>query len=191
MGSVSHDLRTLLTAMLGWTAMLIEDAQGNEQRRGLEVISRNTKAQRQLIEDLLDMSRILSGKMRVESQSVLLGQVVGAAIETVAHAAEARGVTLLSQIENCEEPVQADADRLQQIVWHLLDRAVKFTPSGGQVIVKAQGAGDEARFIVTDTGRVWLPNSCRTSSSISGRKTARPRTKQPDWAQPSHRETSG
>ncbi len=191
MGSVSHDLRTLLTAMLGWTAMLIEDAQGNEQRRGLEVISRNTKAQRQLIEDLLDMSRILSGKMRVESQSVLLGQVVGAAIETVAHAAEARGVKLLSQIENCEEPVQADADRLQQIVWHLLNRAVKFTPSGGQVIVKAQGAGDEARFIVTDTGRVWLPNSCRTSSSISGRKTARPRTKQPDWAQPSHRETSG
>ena len=191
MGSVSHDLRTLLTAMLGWTAMLIEDAQGNEQRRGLEVISRNTKAQRQLIEDLLDMSRILSGKMRVESQSVLLGQVVGAAIETVAHAAEARGVKFLSQIENCEEPVQADADRLQQIVWHLLNRAVKFTPSGGQVIVKAQGAGDEARFIVTDTGRVWLPNSCRTSSRVSGRKTARPRTKQPDWAQPSHRETSG
>ncbi len=157
LATVSHELRTPLTAMLGWTAMLAEDAKDEELRQGLEVISRNAKAQRQLIEDLLDMSRIMSGKMRVEPQPVLLGQVVGAAIETVTHAAEARGVTLLSQIENCGEPVQADANRLQQIVWNLLTNAVKFTPAGGQVCIRAQCAGSEARLIVTDTGQGMAP----------------------------------
>ena len=87
LATVSHDLRTPLTVMLGWTPMLIEDAKDEELRQVLEVISRNAKAQWQLIEDLLDMSRIMSGKMRVEPQPVLLGQVVGASIETVTHAA--------------------------------------------------------------------------------------------------------
>jgi PAS domain S-box-containing protein len=157
LATVSHELRTPLTAMLGWTAMLAEDAKDPELRQGLDVISRNAKAQRQLVEDLLDMSRIMSGKMRVEPQPVLLPQVVGAAIDTVTHAAEARGVTLLSQIGECEEPIQADANRLQQIVWNLLSNAVKFTPAGGQVCIRAQCAGDEARITVTDTGRGMAP----------------------------------
>lgn len=157
LATVSHELRTPLTAMLGWTAMLSEDAKDPELRQGLEVISRNAKAQRQLIEDLLDMSRIMSGKMRLEPQPVLLPQVVDAAIETVTHAAEARGVTLLAQSENCGEPIQADANRLQQIIWNLLSNAVKFTPAGGQVSVRAIGAGDEAKIIVTDTGQGMTP----------------------------------
>jgi PAS domain S-box-containing protein len=157
LATVSHELRTPLTAMLGWTALLSEDAQDPELRQGLEVISRNARAQRQLIEDLLDMSRIMSGKLRIEPRPVLLGQVVAAAIDTVAPAAEARGVSLISQIEDCEEPIQADADRLQQIIWNLLSNAVKFTPAGGQVCVRAECAGNTANIAVVDTGQGMAP----------------------------------
>jgi PAS domain S-box-containing protein len=153
LATVSHELRTPLTAMLGWTAMLSEDATDPELRNGLEVISRNARAQRQLIEDLLDMSRIMTGKLRIDPQPVLLGDVVSTALETVQPAAEARGVALTSHTENCEEPIQADVARLQQVIWNLLSNAVKFTPAGGQVRIEAICAGDDAVISVTDTGQ--------------------------------------
>lgn len=157
LATVSHELRTPLTAMLGWTAMLSEEAKDPELLQGLEVIGRNARAQRQLIEDLLDMSRILSGKLHIERQPVLLGEVLTAALETVIPAAEARGITLAGETENCEEPIQADANRLQQIIWNLLSNGVKFTPAGGQVHVLAACAGDEATITVTDTGQGIAP----------------------------------
>ena len=158
LATVSHELRTPLTAMLGWTSMLSEEAQDPELRQGLDVITRNARVQKQLIEDLLDMSRIMSGKLRIEPQPVLVGEVVDAAIETVAPAAEARGVALVAQIQGCEEPIQADADRLQQIVWNLLSNAVKFTPAGGQVCVHATCTDEETTISVADTGQGMAPD---------------------------------
>ena len=158
LATVSHELRTPLTAMLGWTSMLNEEAQDPELRQGLDVITRNARVQKQLIEDLLDMSRIMSGKLRIEPQPVLVGEVVDAAIETVAPAAEARGVSLVAQIQGCEEPIQADADRLQQIVWNLLSNGVKFTPAGGQVCVHAMCTDEETTISVADTGQGMAPD---------------------------------
>jgi PAS domain S-box-containing protein len=157
LATVSHELRTPLTAMLGWAEMLAETATDPELCQGLQVINRNARAQRQLIEDLLDMSRILSGKMRLEVAPVLLGQVIGTAIETVAPAAEARGVSLISDVRSCEDPLPADADRLQQIVWNLLSNAVKFTPAGGQVCIRAETGDGEAQISVLDTGQRMTP----------------------------------
>jgi len=157
LATVSHELRTPLTAMLGWTAMLSEDARDPELRKGLDVITRNARAQRQLIEDLLDMSRIMTGKLRIEPRPVLLSEIVSTAMETVRPAAEARGVALVSEIEGCEEPIQADVDRLQQVIWNLLSNAVKFTPAGGQVRVRAVCTPGEAIIAVADTGQGMAP----------------------------------
>ena len=157
LATVSHELRTPLTAMLGWTAMLTEETEDPELLNGLEVISRNARAQRQLIEDLLDMSRIMSGKLRIEPRPVMIGNVVSAALESVQPAAEARGVTLLSKVQHCEEPIHADMDRLQQIIWNLLSNAVKFTPSGGQVRIEARCTSSEVTISVTDTGQGMAP----------------------------------
>ena len=157
LATVSHELRTPLTAILGWTAMLSEHAQDPELRHGLDVINRNARAQRQLIEDLLDMSRIMSGKLRIEPKPVLLGEVVRSAIETVMPAAEARGVALVSELDAGEQTIRADAERLEQIIWNLLSNAVKFTPAGGRVSVRAFACGGEATISVTDTGRGMRP----------------------------------
>jgi PAS domain S-box-containing protein len=157
LATVSHELRTPLTAMLGWTVMLSEEAKDPELVQGLEVIGRNARAQRQLIEDLLDMSRILSGKLRIERQPILLGEVLSAALETVTPAAEARGIKLVGRTENCEEPIQADANRLQQIIWNLLSNGVKFTNTGGQVHILAACADGKATITVTDTGQGMAP----------------------------------
>jgi PAS domain S-box-containing protein len=158
LATVSHELRTPLTAMLGWTAMLSEEVQDPELRQGLEIISRNARAQRQLIEDLLDMSRIMTGKLRIEPQPVLLADVIHSAVETVTPAAEARGVALISFAEQDEEPIQADAERLQQIIWNLLSNGVKFTPAGGQVRIEATRTPTEAIISVADTGQGMAPD---------------------------------
>lgn len=157
LATVSHELRTPLTAILGWTAMLSENAQDPELRHGLDVINRNARVQCQLIEDLLDMSRIRSGKLRIEPQPVLLREVVRAAIETVTPAAEARGVALVAEIDGSQETIEADAERLEQIIWNLLSNAVKFTPAGGQVLIQAFTADGEATISVTDTGQGMDP----------------------------------
>jgi PAS domain S-box-containing protein len=157
LATVSHELRTPLTAMLGWTAMLSEEAHDPELRQGLEIISRNARAQRQLIEDLLDMSRIMSGKLRIEPRPMLLTDVVHAAVETVTPAAEARGVALITFADQCEEPIQADTERLQQIIWNLLSNGVKFTPAGGQVQIQATCTSTEAVISVADTGQGIAP----------------------------------
>jgi signal transduction histidine kinase/DNA-binding response OmpR family regulator len=156
---VSHELRTPLNAIAGWTQILRQRIAGDEMAlRAVETIERNTKTQTQLIEDLLDMSRILSGKMRLEIQRIDPAMAVAAAIGTLRHAAEARGIALEVQIAAGLPELEADPARLQQILWNLISNAVKFTSAGARVEVLAEPAGASVRFIVKDTGKGISPD---------------------------------
>jgi signal transduction histidine kinase len=140
--------------MLGWarqlrTRTLDEPTQG----RALETLERNTRLQTQLIEDLLDVSRIVTGKMRIEPRAVAPAAVIAAAIETVRPAADARGVRLEAHADPEAGPVAGDPDRLQQVVWNLLSNAIKFTPRGGRVEIRLGLAEGQVRLQVEDTGR--------------------------------------
>ena len=153
LATVSHELRTPLNAIMGWTHLLTRgklDAQTSA--RGLETIARNASAQNQLISDLLDVSRIISGQLRFESGVVDLVRVIEAAIETVRPAADARGVILQLKLEQDAGLVSGDSMRLQQIVWNLLSNAVKFTPRGGQVTVRLKREYSSVVIVVSDTG---------------------------------------
>jgi PAS domain S-box-containing protein len=155
---VSHELRTPLTAMLGWSRMLKEQRVTEERlKKGLDIIERNAKAQAKLIEDILDVSRIITGRIRIESQAVNVASVVEAALETVRPAADAKGVQLVSSFDEGLAPVTGDQDRLQQVAWNLLTNAVKFTPQGGQVHASARRQGDEVVITVRDTGQGISP----------------------------------
>jgi CheY-like chemotaxis protein len=152
LSTLSHELRTPLNAILGWTQLLqMEEPQG-EVGHGLEVIERNARAQTKLIEDLLDVSRITTGKLRLSSRVVPVATVVQAAVEAVKPTADARGVELASDLPPREQRIVADPDRLQQVVWNLLANAVKFTPAGGRVSVEAEQSGANVEIRVTDTG---------------------------------------
>ena len=150
---VSHELRTPLHAILGWTE-LIQKNQDDVAltARGLEVVARNTRLQGQLISDLLDISRIVSGKLRLETQAVHLTSVVEAAIETVQPSADAKGVTIMRQFDEAIGPMAGDPARLQQVVWNLLSNGIKFTPTGGHVRVELRRRGAFVDIIVADTG---------------------------------------
>jgi signal transduction histidine kinase/ActR/RegA family two-component response regulator len=162
LATVSHELRTPLNAILGW-ARLLRDASIDEVSvvRASEVIERNARAQQQLIEDLLDVSRIVSGKLRLTTQPVSLEKVVLAAVESTEPTATVKGVDLETQIESGVRPVSGDPDRIQQIVWNLLTNAVKFSPSGSRVLVRVSKAGENAEIAVKDEGiginREFLP----------------------------------
>ena len=157
LSTVSHELRTPLTAMLGWTQMLRSKLLPPEKRElGLETIERNARAQGQLIEDLLDVSRIMSGKLRLELATVELEAVVKQAVETVRPAAEAKGVGLQVEL-GALGTVLGDAQRLQQVVWNLLSNAVKFTSRGGTARVSARRDEANLELIVSDTGQGIAP----------------------------------
>ena len=150
---LSHELRTPLNAILGWARMLRAGTLSeNDVPRALETIERNAQAQAQLIEDLLDVSRIVSGKLRLDMRPVDIGEVLEEAIDTVRPTADARGVTLVGAV-NHVGPVSGDAQRLQQVVWNLLSNSIKFTPPGGTVHVRVHQAGSMVRIVVTDTGQ--------------------------------------
>lgn len=151
--TVSHELRTPLNAILGWAELLRRQPTREDLETGLEVIERNTKAQAQIVEDLLDMSRILSGKIRLDMQPVSLALVVNSALNSIRPSAEARGITLVKQIDAASAQVNADPHRLQQVVWNLLSNAIKFTPSGGSVWVSAATRSGQCEIEVRDTGR--------------------------------------
>ncbi len=153
LATLSHELRTPLNAILGWTRML-RMGQLDEARRqtALEVIERNARAQVQLIEDLLDVSRIITGKLRLDMRTVALNPMLDTAVDTVRPAAEAKGVRLIWQTDPEVGSVFAAQDRIQQIIWNLLSNAIKFTPPGGLVELRATRAADAVRIAVTDTG---------------------------------------
>src|SRR5215510_2268793 len=154
LATLSHELRTPLNAILGWARLLRSgtlDADGT--RRGPEVIERNTRVLAQLIEDLLDVSRIITGKLRLEVRPVDLASVIVAAMEAVQAAADAKGIRLEASLDPSMGPITGDPDRLQQVVWNLLTNAIKFTTTGGRVYVRLEPANSLARITVTDTGK--------------------------------------
>jgi PAS domain S-box-containing protein len=154
---LSHELRTPLNAVYGWARMLRTRAlDPSASIRALEVIERNARAQTQLIDDLLDISRIVTGKMRLAVRPVSIGAVIDAAADAVRPAADARGLVLAVLVDPTIGIVMGDPDRLQQVVWNLLSNAVKFTPRGGRVDVNAGSSGTTVDIVVRDTG-VGIP----------------------------------
>jgi signal transduction histidine kinase/ActR/RegA family two-component response regulator len=157
LATVSHELRTPLTAMLGWARMLRgADVDRATLEEGLETIERNANAQAQLIEDLLDLSRIVTGKLRLTVRPTEIVPVVHEAIDSVRLAADSKGIRLRLIHEALGQGgglVNGDPDRLQQVVWNLLTNAIKFTPRGGAVSVRIDRVGSGVRLSVSDTGR--------------------------------------
>ncbi len=157
--TLSHELRTPLNAVLGWATILRKNAaQSPELSKGLEVIERNARHQAQLISDLLDMSKIIAGKIRLDVQSVDLPLVVEAAIDAVRPTADARSVRLDKVVEPVDRMVTGDPNRLQQVVWNLLTNAVKFTPKGGSVSVSLSRVASYVQISVTDSGQGIEPS---------------------------------
>jgi len=153
LATLSHELRTPLNAILGWSEVLLSRAAvESDTRRGLETISRNARAQAKLIEDLLDMNRIVSGKLRLDVQRVELASIVDAALESVQSSATAKSIVVQKTIDPNVGPVFVDPGRLQQIVWNLLGNAVKFTPRGGQIDLLVRRVNAHVEITVHDSG---------------------------------------
>ena len=153
LATVSHELRTPLNAMLGWTRILRSGNINPESvERALEIVERNAKAQAQLIEDLLDVSRIVSGQMPLDVQPVDLTAVIHAAIDSVRLAADAKSIHLATILDSLGGPVSGDPTRLQQIIWNLLSNAIKFTPKAGRVQVQLERVNSHLEVTVSDNG---------------------------------------
>jgi PAS domain S-box-containing protein len=152
LATVSHELRTPLNAILGWTVTLRGRSPGPDLDRALAIIERNARAQARLVEDVLDVSRIISGKLSLVLETVKLGEPVAGAVAALAPAAEAKAVTVRIENDDPSITVTADADRMQQVVWNLVSNAVKFTPGGGSVLVRIHRDATDACVAVTDTG---------------------------------------
>ncbi len=153
LATLSHELRTPLNAILGWSRVLRTGAKDRDDlMKGLETIERNAKAQTRLIEDLLDMSRIASGKLRLDIQPVMPSEIVDGALETLKPAADARGIRLEKLLDPDAGPITGDPYRLQQVVWNLLSNAIKFTPKGGKVQVHLARVNSHIEIRVADTG---------------------------------------
>ena len=159
LATLSHELRTPLNAMLGWAQVLrlgkIDEAAA---ARALETIERNARVQAQLIADLLDVSRIITGKLRLDVQAVELPRIIEAALDSVRPGADAKGIHLDVRLDPLSSPVMGDADRLQQVVWNLLSNAIKFTPQSGLVEVRLRLDGGSAEIRVRDTGAGIRPD---------------------------------
>ncbi|AUX23220.1 transcriptional regulator [Sorangium cellulosum] len=159
LATLSHELRTPLNAILGWSQLLQAPGIDPEKRaRGLQAIERNARGQAQIIEDILDVSRIITGKVRIARRLVDAGAIVGAAVESLRPTAEAKGVALDLAIETPDARLSADATRLQQVCWNLVSNAIKFTPAGGTVRVAVAHEGDRLRLEVSDTGQGIAPD---------------------------------
>ena len=163
LSTLSHELRTPLTAMLGWAKVLqLKSADPATLDRGLQAISRNASAQAKLIEDLLDMSRIISGKVRLDVQPTDLVHVAEMAVDAARPAADAKQISLRTLLDPAAGAVSGDPNRLQQVLWNLLSNAVKFTPRGGAIDVVLQRVASHVELSVVDTGigiaADFLPN---------------------------------
>jgi PAS domain S-box-containing protein len=159
LATLSHELRTPLTAMLGWTRMLrMKELDAETSERALETVERNARVQAQLIEDLLDVSRIITGKLRLDVRPMELMPVIDAAIDAVRPAAAAKNIELQTALDPLAGPVSGDPNRLQQVVWNLLSNAVKFTARGGQVKVGLERADSHVEVVVSDTGQGIKPD---------------------------------
>jgi PAS domain S-box-containing protein len=158
LATLSHELRTPLNAVLGWANILrVGNLQGEEFKRGLDTIERNARVQTQIIEDLLDVSRIISGKVRLDVQQIDLPAVLDSSIQTLRATADAKGVRLEAVLDPFAGPVFGDPNRLQQVFWNLLNNAIKFTPKGGKVQVLLACVHSHLEVHVIDTGEGIAP----------------------------------
>ena len=153
LATASHELRTPLNAILGWSAMLEQTASlDGRTAKGLQSINRNTRTLAQLVDDLLDVSRMISGKMRLDVSTMDLGDVIDAAVETVLPAASAKDISIHVAVDPASRTMSGDATRLQQAVWNLLSNAVKFTAAGGRVDVRTRIHNGQIELTVADSG---------------------------------------
>ncbi len=157
LATVSHELRTPLNAVLGWSQLLARKSTDPATAQGLEIIERNARAQAQLIEDLLDMSRIISGKMRLNVEGIDLPAIIDAALASAEPAARGKGLELSKQLGRLSVAVCGDPSRIQQIIWNLVSNAIKFTPRGGRVRITLDEVDGSARIQVSDTGQGIKP----------------------------------
>jgi PAS domain S-box-containing protein len=155
LATLSHELRNPLNAMLGWAQVLRSGTLPLEtQRRGLDSLERNAKAQAQLIEDLLDVSRVVLGKLQIRTDEVDLSSVLLSAVDTIRPTASTKGVRVHTHVDpDAQIVVSGDADRLRQIIWNLLSNAIKFTPKAGAVDIELRRVDSMAEIVVADTGQ--------------------------------------
>ena len=159
LATISHELRTPLSAIIGWCSMLRGGRLDQPMiARALETIERNAKSQAQLVEDILDVSRIIRGKIHLNIEVVDLATVINAAIDSVQLAADSKGIQLEVRFDPSARHISGDAGRLQQVVWNLLSNAIKFTPSGGRVEVRLERVNSEIQIAVKDTGQGIHPD---------------------------------
>ncbi|MEP6777020.1 MAG: ATP-binding protein [Chthoniobacterales bacterium] len=158
LATLSHELRTPLNAILGWANILRTSESAQDIAEGIEVIERNARAQTQIIEDLLDMSRIISGRVRLDVQRVDLLPVIQAAIDSIKPTAAAKEIRLTSVLDPLAGPVSGDPERLQQILWNLLTNALKFTPKKGRVQVVLERVDSHVEVSVNDSGQGIAPD---------------------------------
>ncbi|PQV63328.1 PAS/PAC sensor hybrid histidine kinase [Abditibacterium utsteinense] len=153
LATLSHELRTPLTAIIGWTSILQSgQASPQEVARGLDTIERNARAQAQLVEDILDVSRVVTGKLRLEMQPVDLVSIIEEAVDTILPAAQAKNIRLQRVLDAGANLISGDPTRLQQIVWNLLSNALKFTPKDGRVQIRLERVDSHLEVTVSDSG---------------------------------------
>ena len=153
LATISHELRNPLNAIMGWAHMLrLGKLNEANTERAVETIYRNAQSQTQLVSDLLDVSRIISGKLRLDMRMVDLIYIVNAAIDSIRPAVDAKGIQLQPILDPSAGPISGDADRLQQVVWNLLTNAVKFTPKGGEIQVEVRRIDSHVEIVVSDSG---------------------------------------
>lgn len=154
LATLSHELRTPLNAILGWTQILLNRRlEETDRTRAITTIDRSARSQNQLIEDILDISRIITGKMRLDVQAIDLVKIISAAVETARPAADAKNIRIHTMLDLRIDAVSGDPDRLQQVVWNLLSNAVKFTPKEGQIKVKLERVNSHIEITISDTGK--------------------------------------
>jgi signal transduction histidine kinase len=161
LATLSHEIRTPLNAVIGWTRILQTQPSVRSRAHALEVIERNALSQMRLVEDLLDMSRIISGKLRLNVESVALSDVARAAIDVVAPGAAAKKIAIEADLPDHLPAVSGDGERLQQVVWNLLSNALKFTEPGGRARVAIAEQNGNIRLRSRTAARAWRPTSFR------------------------------
>jgi PAS domain S-box-containing protein len=178
LATLSHELRTPLNAIVGWAHLLRTGTLDAEAvRRAAETIDRNARIQSQLVGDVLDVSRIVAGKLRLESRPVELGAVLEAALDTVRASARAKGIGITANLDPAAGPVLGDVDRLQQVFWNLLSNAVKFTQEAGEIRIRLARVGTQVEAVVEDTGiglsAEFLPHVFERFRQADGSSTRR------------------
>jgi PAS domain S-box-containing protein len=159
LATISHELRTPLSAILGWTRMLrLGQLSPENSSKALDTIERNARAQAQLVDDLLDVSRIITGKLRMDVRPADPNSFIDAAVEAVRPAADAKGVRVQKVVDTNPISIPGDPVRLQQVVWNLLSNAIKFTPRGGRVQIRSERVNSHLEIIVSDTGQGIAPD---------------------------------